>query len=620
MIIRHLCFTGPSKQTALIQFNAGLNIVYGPSNTGKSAIVDAVDFMLGRTVKNKLNYLPQHDGYDRILLGIQFSPDEKFTLSRSLSGGIFQCFRGLHLEYPQNLESVELNVVSSSSSSLSQFILKKLNLLDLKLRKNAKNVTVNLTLRNIISYFIIAETEIQKKDTPFRNGHRTENTTYDSLLKFFLTGVDDSALISDEEVNKAIISESVQKQLYDELILEQIQKIKSLGKNVNIDKLDNSLEELRDLQQKLLVSIELDQNKLEDTQNNYALALQSKNKIIKSRYYLETRHNEITEMLERFYLLRNHYSSDVSRLNNIEEAGSLILELPSKFCTQCGTTFGEHKEHMSCDGINEEIVLAAATEIKTLEILSKELHKTISVLEDEKIESSVEINEINKLYKENEINLQNIKPFISEYKKSYINSVNKSAKNDKEIYSLTNISDLQAKKIATEKIETKKPKKDKNNHNLPINSAHELSKIVGDFLFKWEFITEKNVHLDNETVDFVINGKPRQSNGKGYRAITHSATTLALMKYCEENNRPHLGFVILDSPLLAYEEPEDENDSLEGTNVNKKFFDNLDTWTSRQVIIFENKKSVPLMYQNIKENTHFTKSQTDGRFGFFPMK
>ena len=78
--------------------------------------------------------------------------------------------------------------------------------------------------------------------------------------------------------------------------------------------------------------------------------------------------------------------------------------------------------------------------------------------------------------------------------------------------------------------------------------------------------------FDKETTDFVIDGKPRGSRGKGLRAITHAAVTIALLEYCLENDLPHLGFVVLDSPLLAYFKPEgDEDRQLQGTKFKREF-------------------------------------------------
>ena len=89
------------------------------------------------------------------------------------------------------------------------------------------------------------------------------------------------------------------------------------------------------------------------------------------------------------------------------------------------------------------------------------------------------------------------------------------------------------------------------------------------------------------------------------------------MKYTNDNDLPHIGFTILDSPLLAYEEPENEADDLRGTDVNIKFFDSLSKWESKQIIVLENKKSIPEKYSSGEKIVEFTKKNT-GRYGFFP--
>lgn len=40
--------TGNGIQSS-VEFDAGLNIIYGESNTGKSLIVDCIDYMFGAT-------------------------------------------------------------------------------------------------------------------------------------------------------------------------------------------------------------------------------------------------------------------------------------------------------------------------------------------------------------------------------------------------------------------------------------------------------------------------------------------------------------------------------------------------------------------------------------------
>ena len=45
--LKKLIFTTQKGEKAVVDLQPGLNIIHGPSNTGKSIIVDAVDFMYG---------------------------------------------------------------------------------------------------------------------------------------------------------------------------------------------------------------------------------------------------------------------------------------------------------------------------------------------------------------------------------------------------------------------------------------------------------------------------------------------------------------------------------------------------------------------------------------------
>jgi len=94
--IRHLTFRGLARPPALVSFDAGLNVVFGASNTGKSFIVDTIDFMLGG--KGPLRDIPERVGYDRILLAIETIDGQEFTIQRSTNGGAFRVFDGLFSE------------------------------------------------------------------------------------------------------------------------------------------------------------------------------------------------------------------------------------------------------------------------------------------------------------------------------------------------------------------------------------------------------------------------------------------------------------------------------------------------------------------------------------------
>ena len=80
----HLTFTGDNKEPASIDFSPSVTVIHGPSDTGKSFIVDAIDFVLGA---GELKEIPERKGYTRVLLGMELPNGERITLARSVDGG-----------------------------------------------------------------------------------------------------------------------------------------------------------------------------------------------------------------------------------------------------------------------------------------------------------------------------------------------------------------------------------------------------------------------------------------------------------------------------------------------------------------------------------------------------
>lgn len=92
--INRLAYLGPDKPVAHVNFSSGLNIVCGASETGKSFIVDTIDFMFGG--QRELRDLPERVGYDRIVMWIALSNGNKFTVQRSMQGGGYRWRVGHH--------------------------------------------------------------------------------------------------------------------------------------------------------------------------------------------------------------------------------------------------------------------------------------------------------------------------------------------------------------------------------------------------------------------------------------------------------------------------------------------------------------------------------------------
>src|SRR5690554_2368251 len=86
--LRSIRFRGP-KAEAKLDFESGVNVICGASDTGKSFLADSIDFMLGGSA---LKEIPERAKYDQLRLCLAAIGDEDFKLQRSMSGGSFQLF------------------------------------------------------------------------------------------------------------------------------------------------------------------------------------------------------------------------------------------------------------------------------------------------------------------------------------------------------------------------------------------------------------------------------------------------------------------------------------------------------------------------------------------------
>jgi hypothetical protein len=115
-----------------------------------------------------------------------------------------------------------------------------------------------------------------------------------------------------------------------------------------------------------------------------------------------------------------------------------------------------------------------------------------------------------------------------------------------------------------------------------------FSQEIEAVLRAWRFPALQRVTYSEEDEDIIISGQRRSSHGKGVRALTHAAFTLSLMRYCSGKQLPHPRFVVLDSPLVVYREPDPDEKGF-APHVKEAFYRSLaSSFNNEQVIVFEN--------------------------------
>ncbi|WP_417475308.1 hypothetical protein [Leisingera sp.] len=611
LLIKYLAFFGPGREPASLNFDRGLNIICGASDTGKSFISESIDFMLGQA--DPVRDIPERAGYDRIRILLDSDTHQPLTLDRSVEGGNYLAYSEELFEGEPTTEARTLRYKHSASrtDTLSYELLERVGFAGRTLRRNAAGNTRSLSFRDLARLCVVTEEEIQRRSSPVLSGQWVAATAEYAAFKLMLTGVDDSALVSSNDSPARRDRDSGKLELLDQMVAE-IQ--------AELDEEGIEEEELQEQESKLKASIRDRTASLQSVQKELNSLMSNRAEAAKALRDSKARMIEIDELVGRFNLLDEQYDTDLQRLNAVHESGSLFVHLEKKRCPLCGALPGDQHPDDDCDGNAEAVVQAALAEMNKIIRLRRELAETLSSLRLEYDELESGLVALQASYDGYDAELGEVAaPAVSKERISY-NAL------------MTELSEV---RVSLDKIESLKKLMQRRDDledeggaddGGADNTRTQISKFVLDefaqtiqsILEEWDYPDVSRVYFDETKKDLVISGKDRGSTGKGLRAITHAAFTIGLMEFCRERGLPHPGFIVLDSPLLAYWKPEGLDDDLRGTDLKENFYRYLmGISKENQIIVIENEHPPDFVTKEMPI-TVFTKNPNSGRYGFFP--
>ena len=604
--LHNITFLGPQKKSSL-GFKQGINVICGASDTGKSFLVESIDFMLGKKELKEILELAKFGG---IALDISVSNGENWRFQRATSGGGFKLF-DLNEKDEQRFVTLKHMHSHAKTDNVSGFLLNKIGMQGKRILLSSKKGTTNsLSFRNIIQLAIIPEAKIQKDTSPFWSGQYALKVKELAAVKFLLTGVDDSDVVA-IDIDES--GSSKQFELLDELIVGLENEIAEIGDVGDASEKLSSLENL----------IARQQESLDFLQGQLKNLLKARRKVFSDIQKQQGRLDEINEHLARFRLLREHYEVDIERLLAIQEGGIIFDDFEIVPCPLCGALPETQHAEEVCDGNVEAIVKAASVETTKIERLKEELIDTVEELRHEALQLNTELGPQKEAYEKLNSEIQKtVAPQVSDMQSTFSSLIKERSYLEKAIDLQNRLKKLRERKKSILHKKKEIPKDQQVAFGIPDAIAHSFSMVVSKILESWNFPGDCHVHFDKKSDDFVIGGKPRGSQGKGLRAITHSAISIGLLKYCQKNELPHPGFVILDSPLLAYFQPRgnpvlpEDLALLKGTYLKERFYDYLleHHTVDSQIIIIENQLP-PQRFNDKIELTIFTKNPNEGRYG-----
>jgi hypothetical protein len=480
-----------------------------------------------------------------------------------------------------------------------------------KVQTNQRGKTRPLSFRDIARLVLIDETSVIADRSPIFSGQWVSRTVESSVFRFMLTGVDDSSVIANEAPQVLQSRHELKSEVIEMLLVKaraQVDEFKVSGKDA----------ELREQITRLGISLEEASEALAAEQQSVAALEVARQGAWNRLREVDSRSIVLAELQRRFELLKEQYASDLRRLEAISEAGLRLGQMKEERCPVCGALPEHHDvQHQNLYPSLEEVAISCKAEAKKIRMLILDLQKTLAANKKE-----VEFLKQAQQDKRKELEAtsaqlrESLQPRLQVALQKFRDSQAQHDKVRRAVELLERVRELEDLLGENEKTR-KRERTDGPQTAVGSDEAEDFSQEIEELLRRWHFPGLQRITFSEKEQDIVISGQKRASHGKGVRAITHAAFNLALLKYCQDRLKPHPGLVLIDSPLIVYRQP-DEDEETFPLNVKESFYRTLaEKFTTAQVIILENDPPPCDLRQTINI-VEFTGTNR-GRRGFIPV-
>lgn len=585
--IEKIIVTGSGKTDSIIELSNGVNIIYGPSNTGKTYIVKCIDYMFG----SEREPIDISTGYQYIKIIVR-TQCGTITMSRKIGEN--------KIEVSSNDNNVPSGKYATKASrtnydkTINSVWLSLIGINDLHLVISNENYKKQiLSWRTFSHMFMLTETKIISEYSAILSGRDTSNTAVIASLIFLLSGQDFAETETKDakeikEAKKNAVKAYINKELFR--LSERNQELLAQSKeNPNID---------------IAVEIEKIMAEISTNEKRINSSIEENQKILAQLYEKNENLSECNVLLNRYDELTTQYDADLKRLNFIVDGEA---NLNASFSTHCPFCDGEVVVKK-----NQNYIDAAKSDYKKIKLQAKDLESASKELRSEKLSLEQEIGtlmakkkSIEKLIeKELKPQVFNLKEKLSTYKDAI--------ECQKEIDILKKLSEQKTADMIENDTDEESELKFKVKEHLDYSFINELSNGIKSFLENCNYDNLLSVIFDKADMDIVINGKKKSSNGKGYNAYFNSVVAIVLSRYMENKAKYSPDFLVLDSPILSLKEKETKKPS--ETMRNTLFENIVDNQKGIQTIVIENE--IPEINYKDANIIHFTKEKNNGRYGF----
>lgn len=590
--IQRIIARGTEKQASSIELIPGLNIICGPSDTGKSYVLEILDYLFG---SDRVPVDIKH-GYDSFAMVIQTAKGT-VTVTRDVEDGEKTTTAEVSSS-DDRIESGTYRIKTGKRNLNDDLWLKIIGIKEHhNIVSNQKGDTRRFTLRSFIHTMLVKEEQIIQRESILLPQQKTASTAYLSGLYFLMTGDDFDGI--NPRVQKAI--KEARKQAIISYIQTKIASIEERKKELSGKIPGITFTDIKKKTQEIV-------SEIQDTEKRITNAIEQSKQLLDEIYSVSDQITECEHLLDRQKALKSQYLSDIRRIGFIVDGGLKLENVPRlQQCPIChndidskGTPAQNYRE------ASEAELTSIKLRIKDVLVSENEI-----VQEIERLQS--QLNDLMSRREKTEGLIHNqLKPKLKELTQAF-QSFQYSVEIEKEKTLLEQ--DETALKAELFQKETEKTDSD-TGFDIKTHFTPDIMSVIDsslkEMLADCNFDLFRSVWFDvRSAFDVVIDGKTKGSYGKGYRAFINSIVSLSFLKYLSEQGKYNPGLLAIDSPILSLKEAGNEKAS--DTMKASLFSYLVNHQRFGQLIILEN--DIPDIDYKDANIIRFTKNKRTGRAG-----
>jgi len=603
--ISKIAASGDKVRYSAVDFKDGVNIIEGPSNTGKSYVIGCIDFMFAG---KEVPFSKEDTGYDTVIMEMKSDDGYSFHAERKIEEGTTGDKGSNVVKVNTDLPGVTRDEFKISTGEYSDLLLKLIGIDKVpELIATQAPSAEGMTIRTIFHFFFLGEENIFEKRTAFDTpGHSTITKSLTALI-YLITEDDLNRFlpkVSVEELEKRATQKAGVISYLNHKITALTEQKKQLEKELAADEgvdIDAKIDEF-------VSEIEKIEKRIED-------ASEDSRKILAQIYGQNVKLQEARFLDNRYKALHSQYMSDIKRLKFIvdgDEKGKTIKH--KDHCPFCGHEMEADEEDRTT------YVESARAELARIRLQMGDLEATEADTKQEIRGLEISLKDLNAQNSSitNLLN-QDLRPHVAELRRA-VAEYRRIQELRKQLDSIAYMSsELGTDVFEKENEEDETATKFDAKKSFDKEIWKELSDSINEMIKECAYTGSPESLLNINTADVVVGGRHKKNQGKGYRAFLNTIMLFNLMKYLESSGKYGAHFLVLDSPILSLKEKKYDIKEAEKATVGMRaslIQYMIDNCGNNQVIIAENELPENVDYKKANRILFTMDDSGEGRYGF----